>query len=125
LTKRAAYALNDPLIVHTVEKQRSSTAGTAKSAEKPISLINVTNPNIVIETIKRAEDGNGIIVRLYESQRRRGPVTLTTSFPLREVWHTNLLEENDVALAVTGQQVTFDMRPYEIVTLRLLPKTSP
>jgi alpha-mannosidase len=117
----AAYALNDPLIVHTVEKQRSFTAGTSKSAEQAISLINVANPNIVIETIKRAEDGNGIIVRLYESQRNRGPVTLTTGFPVREAWHTNLLEENDVALAVTGREVTFDVRPYEIVTLRLVP----
>ncbi len=116
----AAYALNDPLIVHTAERKRSNNAGPVKSAEKPISLINGANPNIVIETIKRAEDGNGIIVRLYESQRCRGPVTLTTGFPLREAWHTNLLEVNDEALDVRGREVRFDVRPYEIVTLRLV-----
>ena len=119
----AAYALNDPLIVYTPEKQRSRSTDTSKNVEKPISLINIVNPNIVVETIKRAEDGNGIIVRLYESQRKRGPVTLTTSFPLREAWHTNLLEENDETLTITDQQVTFSVRPYEIVTLRLVPKT--
>jgi hypothetical protein len=27
--------------------------------------------NVVIETVKRAEDGDGVIVRLYETQRRR------------------------------------------------------
>jgi alpha-mannosidase len=120
----AAYALNDPLIVYTPEKHRSRHTDTSKKVEKPISLIHVANPNIVIETIKRAEDGNGIVVRLYESQRRRGPITLTTGFPLRGAWHTNLLEQNDEALAFTGRQVTFDVRPYEIVTLRLVPKAT-
>src|SRR5262249_1019176 len=101
-TISAAYALNDPLIVHTAEKPKAETTGTSKSAKKTISLISVANPNIVIETVKRAEDGNGIIVRLYESQRRRGPIALTTGFPIREAWRTNLLEENDTALTVKG-----------------------
>jgi len=45
----------------------------------------------VIETVKQAEDGQGVIVRLYESQRHRGKLTLTTGFPLADVWRTNLL----------------------------------
>ncbi len=75
----------------------------------------------MIETVKQAEDGQGIIVRFYESQRRRGPVTLTTGFPLRAAWHTNLLEHNEHEVTVHGQQVTLAVHPYEIVTLRLLP----
>jgi alpha-mannosidase len=119
-TISAAYALNDPLIVYTPAKRTSPVANPIKSIEEPTSFISVANPNIVIETIKRAEDDNGIIVRLYESQRKRGPITLTTGFPLREAWHTNLLEQNDTVLTVTDQQVTFNVKPYEIVTLRLI-----
>jgi alpha-mannosidase len=37
--------------------------------------------NVVIETVKRAEDGNGVIVRLYESQRRRGADHPDCGFP--------------------------------------------
>lgn len=111
-TIAAAYALNDPLIVWS----------SAKPAEAPLtitSLVAVDSPNIVIETIKQAEDGNGLIVRLYESQRRRGDVTLKAGFTLSNVWHTNLLEENQAALDVTDNAVTLYMKPYEIVTLRL------
>ena len=85
------------------------------------SLVAVDAPNIVIETVKRAEDGNGVIVRLYESHRRRGEVTLTTGFPLAAAWRTNLLEENQTELACADNQVRLTVKPYEIVTLRVVP----
>ena len=88
------------------------------------SLLSVDRPNIVVETIKRAEDGQGIIIRCYESQRQRGEVTLTASFPLSSAWQTNLLEENHSALIPTGHSVTFFVKPYQIVTLRLVPATN-
>ena len=115
-TIAAAYALNDPLIV--AGGQRSREAGEQGSGE---SLVSVDRPNIVIETVKQAEDGKGIIVRFYESQRQRGPVTLTTGFDLAGAWRTNLLEENQAALEPSGNRVTLSVRPYEIVTLRLVP----
>lgn len=83
-------------------------------------LISCTHPNIVIETIKQAEDGQGVIMRLYESQRQRESVTLTTGFNLRQAWRTNLLEENQVELPGGDNQVRLPVKPYEIVTLRLV-----
>lgn len=116
----AAYALNDPLIVHTPVSSAPlrQDAATSSCLE---SLIAAEQPNIVIETIKQAEDGNGIIVRLYESQRCRGPVTLSSGFPLRAAWRTNLLEQNEQELQMRGQRIAFSVHPYEIVTLRLIP----
>ncbi len=58
------------------------------------SLFTVSSPNVVIETVKQAEDGNGIILRLYESQRKRGPVQIHAGFAVEAAWETNLLEEN-------------------------------
>ena len=69
---------------------------------------------------ERAEDGNGLIVRFYESQRRRGNVTLTCAFPLRHVQKVNLLEEEQETLIPDGNQVTLFVKPYEIVSLRLV-----
>ena len=114
-TVAEAYALNDPLIV--AEEQ-----GSDKSRISDLqSLISIDRPNIVIETIKQAEDGQGVIVRLYESQRKRGEFTLTTAFPLAEAWRTNLLEENLERLDVNDHELRFFIKPYQIVTLRLLP----
>ena len=74
-----------------------------------------------METIKGAEDGNGLIVRFYESQRSRSKVRLYLGFELGSAWRTNLLEENQTELAPNGKTLTLFVRPYEIVTLRLVP----
>jgi alpha-mannosidase len=119
-TIAAAYALNDPLMV--VPGMSGREAGSERVSGAPLrSLLSVDRPNVVIETVKRAEDGRGVIVRLYESQRQRGPVTLTAGFELGAAWRTNLLEENQAALVAADNRVTLFVRPFEIATLRLLP----
>jgi alpha-mannosidase len=113
-TQREAYALNDPLIVY------QPTRSTQQATHCP-SFLTCDAANIVIETIKRAEDGRGFIVRLYESQRRRGEVVLTTAFDLAEVWRCNLLEENQSEVEAEVRRVVLAVKPYEIITLRLIP----
>jgi alpha-mannosidase len=112
----AAYDLNDPLIVRRVP---DSGAGSRLTG----SFLSVDQRNVIIETVKQAEDGNGVIVRLFENERSRGRVTLTTGFPLADVYVCNLLEENDTKLEIIqGNQVRFEMRPYQILNLRLIPQ---
>lgn len=87
-TAAQAYCLNDPVITYKV------TAVAASPATGPLNtLISTKAPNIIIETIKRAEDGNGFIIRLYESLRQRGWITLTTAFLLARAEKVNLIEE--------------------------------
>ena len=73
----------------------------------------------MIETVKVAEDGGGLVVRLYECQRKRGECTLICAFDVRIAWRTNLLEENQAELEIEGNNVRFDFKPYQIVTVRL------
>ena len=115
-TIRAAYALNDPLVV-------APGSGRADRHSPPVTagLLDVDQPNVVIETVKRAEDGRGLIIRLYESQRCRGPVRLKTGFPLAEVWETNLIEDDETQLTLDEDgALTLSLRPFQIVTLRLI-----
>jgi alpha-mannosidase len=112
-TVAAAYALNDPLIAARVSGQGAGGA--------PGSFVSCDAANVVIETVKMAEDSDGVIVRLYETQRRRGPITLTTSFPIKSAERVNLLEDPGAELAVSGNQASYSIRPYEIATLRLRP----
>lgn len=114
-TVREAYALNDPLIVH---HQASSVEGRAKVAKLP-AFVSVDRDNIVIETIKMAEDGNGIILRMYESQRQRGEFTLLAGFNIAKAWRTNILEEPQEEIPVAGPQLRYQIKPYQILTLRL------
>ena len=112
-TIKNAYILNDPLLVHLSEC-------TARSSKDLSSFVSVNCDNAVIETVKQAQDGNGIIVRLYEANRCRGPVILSTGFDLQDCYITDLLENNQQHLDVKKNQVCFDIRPFEIITLRLM-----
>lgn len=112
----AAYSLNNPLIVRRVPAHQTA----ADSVLEP--LVAASPANVIVETIKQAEDGNGVIVRLYENERKRGRVVVQTSFDIAEASIVNLLEEPMESLAAAGsREVTFDIKPYQIVTLRLVP----
>jgi len=108
-----AYALNDPLILRRVSGGKGSLAR--------LSLVAVETPNVVVETVKQAEDGRGIIVRLYESHRRRGSVTLRVGFPLARAYRCSLLEEDETALNVTENVARLTVKPYQVMTIRLVP----
>ena len=119
---REAYVLNDPLIAARGHNDRPQT--TPKPEQEGRSFVSVDSPNVVIETIKWAEDGEGVIVRLYESLRMRGSYTLRTSFQLAAAWRTNLLEENKEQLEVDGNLLRGYIEPYQILTLRLRSASS-
>jgi alpha-mannosidase len=116
-TQREAYALNDPIVVYQrTEERRKNALGDLPS------LVSVDKPNIIIETIKRAEDGDGIILRLYESQRKRGQVQVRLGFAVESAWETNLLEENESELSVENDSIRLNLKPYQIMTIRLREK---
>ncbi|HSL31039.1 MAG TPA: glycoside hydrolase family 38 C-terminal domain-containing protein, partial [Anaerolineales bacterium] len=115
-TQREAYLLNDPILVY---RSRVEGSRPAERLSTLSSLLSASSPNVIIETIKRAEDGNGIIVRLYESQRKRGPVQLHAGFEVQTAWETNLLEENETELSVENNSIHLELNPYQIMTLRL------
>ena len=47
---------------------------------------------------------------------------MTADFGIKEVWRTNLLEDNQLSLNHTDNQIKIDIKPFEIITLRLIPK---
>jgi alpha-mannosidase len=114
-TIREGYLLNDPVSLFAFPELPSLAA-----RHEIFSLIHADQENIVVETIKRAEDGEGWIVRLYEACRRRGKTRLTFAFPIEKAWKTNILEQNQQELACQGQSIELDYHPFQIITLRLV-----
>jgi len=105
---REAYDLNVPVL---------AVPGTAGER----SLFSVDAPNVVIETVKPAEDGSGdVVVRLYEAARTATRCHLATTLPVGRAVETDMLEERTVAeLDGRGGTITLDLRPFEIKTVRL------
>ncbi|MGQ9630522.1 MAG: alpha-mannosidase [bacterium] len=111
-TVRRGYELNYPLIAKVEGKHKGQLPPRD-------SFVRVDKPNVVAETVKKAEDDDGIIVRLYECYNQRGPVTLTFSRPLASAVECNLMEEGGEAVDFDGNNLSFRIKPYEIKTFKL------
>ncbi|MFI5736487.1 alpha-mannosidase [Kribbella sp. NPDC051587] len=88
-------------------------------AEGVAPLVTIDNPNLVVEALKLADDQSGdVIVRLYESTGGRSRGTLTPSFATASVTEVDLLERHLADRDLDGG-VALDLRPFQILTLRL------
>ena len=83
------------------------------------SFASVNRDNVILETVKQAEDGNGTVLRLYEAHNARTKVTLTVPKYVTAAYSTNLLEQIEEELCVVDGKITFTVKPYEIKTILL------
>jgi hypothetical protein len=72
-----------------------------------------------VDAVKKAEDSNAIVVRLYEAFGAHATVRLSSTLPFRAATKCNLLEEGDQPVRRTRGGVTLKLRPFEIVTIKL------
>lgn len=107
-TVQESYKLNQPAYV--------LPAGTPG---KRYSYAAVDKSNVILETVKQAEDGQGTILRLYECENARTKFTLTVPPTTTQACITNLLEEPQHPLTVTNGQIPCTIHPYEILTIRI------
>ena len=104
-----AFFLNQPALVSKGGKPGES-----------FSLASLNVPNVVLETVKKAEDGDGVILRMYECENARTPVTLTFNRPFASAESCNCLEEPDgEPVKVDGNKISFLVKPFEIKTIRI------
>ena len=85
----------------------------------PRSFASIDTPNVVIDTIKQAEDGKGIIVRLYECHGSRGVAKLTVDTPFKSATLCNVLEQPLAKAKVKANQIEIAYAPYQIISLRI------
>jgi len=84
------------------------------------SVLSVDRENIVVETLKPAEDGSGdLVVRLYESARLATRCALHVHLPVRAASFANLVEESPRRAPFSRGCIALEFRPFEIKTLRL------
>lgn len=84
-------------------------------------LFSLSNPALVVEAVKLAEDGSGdVVVRLYESLGQRSAGTVTANFPVQGIRAVDLLERpvQEPGVECAGNVVDLKLRPFQLVTLR-------
>jgi hypothetical protein len=85
-----------------------------------VPLVTVSNPAVVVEAVKLAEDGSGdLVIRLYESLGGRARATVTADAEVGSVNATDLLERHLAEGAASeGPSIDLELRPFQLVTLR-------
>jgi alpha-mannosidase len=91
-----------------------------RGAAGPRSLFHVGDRNLVLDTVKRAEDDRALVLRLYEAHGARGTARLETSLPFRAAHLCNLLEDTEAPLASGPSWIDLPYRPYQILSVKLL-----
>lgn len=111
-TVRAAAELNHAPVILAAE---------AKGGQLPSvhSLLGFTGEHVMLDTIKPAEDGDGVILRMYESAGGRERIELAWNHPSGTVFLSNALEQELEALPVASDGIKLEFAPYEIKTIKI------
>lgn len=109
---RAAHELNAPNLV--VPEGQHPFEGPPER-----SWFSIIGDGVKLETVKIAEDRNGIVVRLYEFNGTTPEVTLSVPGKYRRASETDMLERGDSPVGVHEGSVSLTFHPFEIKTLRL------
>ena len=116
--RRAAYSLTRPMLWRREAAHRGSLP-------LRFSAAHVTNPGVLVETIKWAEDEDAMIVRLYEADGGAGPAMLVLGTPTQAVDEVDLLERNPQPVSVDGDgRAALNFRAREVKTVRITPSPS-
>ena len=108
LDSQQAARLNAPVLLRPSNRE----PGTA-------SWFKTDRPALVIDTVKPAEGGNGLILRLYEAYGTRGRATLSSSLTFSRAALCTGLENALSPLEWKDGAVTLPYRPFELMTVRL------
>lgn len=108
---REAYGLNQPIAYRELPKQTGSLPET-------YGAVACTGENFLIETMKKAESSDDLILRGYEAFDESGAVELELPCAFREVYKCDLQERETERLPLSGKKVSFTVSNFEIVTLK-------
>ena len=108
----------------TVIGDRSVGEGAGDFTPAKFGLVRSDQPNVSVQSIKKCEDSDLIIVRLCEEMNTRTLANIAFSIPVESAHQVDLLERNAEPLEVhDGNTIAVQMRPFEILTLQIKPDT--
>src|SRR5207247_482455 len=105
---REAVAFNAPLL-------RSDRAIDARS------FIQVEDDTgaFVLDTVKQSEDGQGSVLRFFESFGGRGVARVRIGLPFKDAVYCNVLEDESDAVQRDGETLVVPFAPFQIVSIKV------
>lgn len=108
-TSKMAYNLNVPMHAVIEDAHRGELKGE-------MSFLKVSKDNCMVEVIKKAEEGDSVIVRLYEYKNIRENVEISFEREIKVVHECDLMENIIKHIKSDRNKISFDITSYEIKT---------
>jgi alpha-mannosidase len=81
------------------------------------SFASVDDPNLVLDTIKRGERSDALVLRLYEAYGGRGVARVRLAGPIARARLANALEEETGEVELENGMLVLPYRPHEVLTV--------
>jgi alpha-mannosidase len=102
-------------------KLSANPAGSPGTLPGSLSICKLDKPNVVLLSLKKAEDDEGIIIRLNETEGRDTEVNITLpATKIIKAYETNLVEVNEKPIDVKGQIIKINITAFGVKTIRIL-----
>ncbi|MBQ8894977.1 MAG: alpha-mannosidase [Clostridia bacterium] len=106
-----AYALNQPMEAVAVAAQKGGLPAE-------FSMVSCDCSNVIIETVKKAEESDDLVVRMYEAYDSRCKATVTVPAGFTKAYLCGTLENELEELELVNNAVTLPVKNFEIITLK-------
>jgi len=113
---RAGIAAGNPLIA--IMAVSSPAGGDLPEAK---SFLPIEAPNIILSAMKKAEDGDGVILRIYDIEGKDTEAPVELFHPVTRAVRTNLIEEEVVELKPRKGRFVVPVGHHAVETLKLYP----
>jgi alpha-mannosidase len=112
---RFGWGVANPFIVDSVHGKRNGPL-----AHDTMSFCSVDKPNILLTTFKRAENGDGIILRLIETDGKETTASITLpSMLVADAIVTSLVEEDKGQASFSEHAIQVNLKAFGITTVRI------
>lgn len=110
-----SYRLNKPAMALEIGRQDGALADC-------YSFVSANQPDIIIDTVKKAEDSDDLVVRMYNCRNRRCDADIAFGFDVKAAHICDMMENNETAVEVNNNALPLAFKPFEIVTVKVAAK---
>jgi alpha-mannosidase len=111
-TVRRGYEYNYPLMAVTTDAHKGDLP-------QEFSFVQIAPANLVLNSIKKCEDGDGWIVQWYETEGKAADAVVSFPKTPKVAVLSNFLEESGASAQVVKNSVLVKTRPSSIMTVRV------
>jgi alpha-mannosidase len=115
--------------VTPLEYEEIRTQDKALDLSRPLdgkqsSFLTIDDPNLLLDTWKPAEDGDGTILRLIDLGGTSRMASIKTPLlAINKVFETDAVERNREPLRITSNEFQVEIHPHEIITIRMIGRS--